>query len=35
MKHSRNKKKKINKNNFDKLSVFPPKKYNFKKKFPL
>jgi|TARA_B100000929_G_C15442985_1_gene398617 small subunit ribosomal protein S18 len=35
MKHSRNKKKKINKNNFDKLSVFPPKKYNFKKKCPL
>ena len=35
MKHSRNKKKKFNQNNFAKLSVFQPQKYKFKKKCPL
>tara|TARA_B100001175_G_C19143652_1_gene464912 strand:+ start:360 stop:632 length:273 start_codon:yes stop_codon:yes gene_type:complete len=35
MKNSRNKKKKFGQNNFAKLSVFQPKKYNFKKKCPL
>ena len=35
MKHSKNKKKKFNQNNFAKLSVFQPQKYKFKKKCPL
>ena len=35
MKHSKNKKKKFGQNNFNKLSVFQPQKYKFKKKCPL
>ena len=34
MKHSKNKKKKFGQNNFNKLSVFQPQKYKFKKKCP-